>query len=62
MKIIFKVNLSVDVESPGWDGYVGFVPQYLEELAPDPTKHYSNNMWAANNDQVCITNIRETKL
>ncbi|WP_353893986.1 FAD/NAD(P)-binding protein [Proteinivorax hydrogeniformans] len=32
----FKVNLAVDVESPGWDGFVGFVPQYLEELAPDP--------------------------
>ncbi|OWZ84340.1 FAD/NAD(P)-binding protein [Natranaerobius trueperi] len=32
----FKVNLSVDVESPGWDGFVGFVPQYLEELQPTP--------------------------
>lgn len=31
-----SVNLSVDVESPGWNGYVGFVPQYLEELAPSP--------------------------
>ncbi|UMZ75465.1 FAD/NAD(P)-binding protein [Natranaerofaba carboxydovora] len=31
-----SVNLSVDVESPGWDGYVGFVPQYLEELSPSP--------------------------
>ncbi|ACB86213.1 FAD/NAD(P)-binding protein [Natranaerobius thermophilus] len=32
----FQVNLSVDVESPGWDGFVGFVPQYLEELVPSP--------------------------
>jgi len=32
----FTVNLAVDVESPSWDGYVGFVPQYLEELAPTP--------------------------
>ncbi len=34
-----NVNLSVDVESSdwgSWDGYVGFVPQYLEELAPSP--------------------------
>ncbi|SDY33581.1 FAD/NAD(P)-binding protein [Tindallia californiensis] len=33
----FQINLSVDVESPGWDGFVGFVPQYLEELSPDPS-------------------------
>jgi NAD(P)H-flavin reductase len=32
----FQVNLSVDTESPGWQGFVGFVPQYLEELRPDP--------------------------
>lgn len=32
----FNVNLAVDNESPNWDGYVGFVPSYLKELAPTP--------------------------
>jgi len=32
----FKVDLTVDVESPGWEGHVGFVPAYLEALAPSP--------------------------
>lgn len=32
----FEVNLTVDAESPNWNGYVGYVPQYLEELAPSP--------------------------
>lgn len=32
----FEMNLSVDVENPNWKGFVGFVPQYLEELRPDP--------------------------
>lgn len=27
------VYLTVDVESEGWDGHVGFVPAYVEELA-----------------------------
>ncbi len=31
-----KVNIAVDVESEGWDGYVGFVPTYLTDLAPKP--------------------------
>jgi len=31
----FQVNISVDVESPNWEGFVGFVPQYLEELKPN---------------------------
>lgn len=32
----FDIKLSVDVEAPNWNGFVGFVPQYLEELSPDP--------------------------
>ncbi len=31
-----KVNITVDVETEGWDGYVGFVPTYLRELSPGP--------------------------
>jgi NAD(P)H-flavin reductase len=31
-----QLNVTVDVESPGWDGFVGFVPTYLEHLAPKP--------------------------
>ncbi len=31
-----SIYLSSDIQAPGWDGYVGFVPQYLEELAPNP--------------------------
>ncbi len=31
-----ELNVTVDVESPGWDGFVGFVPTYLEHLAPKP--------------------------
>ena len=31
-----QLNLTVDVESPGWDKFVGFVPAYLENLAPSP--------------------------
>ena len=27
-----SVNLTIDREQPGWDGYVGFVPTYLKEL------------------------------
>ena len=27
-----EVHLTVDRESPGWDGHVGFVPAYVEEL------------------------------
>lgn len=32
----FQVDISVDVENPNWKGFVGFVPQYLQELSPDP--------------------------
>ena len=32
----FQVDISVDVEDSSWEGYVGYVPQYLEELSPDP--------------------------
>ncbi|MBT9136124.1 MAG: Anaerobic sulfite reductase subunit B [Firmicutes bacterium] len=32
----FQVNLSIDAPHQNWDGYVGFVPKYLEQLAPDP--------------------------
>ena len=28
--------ITVDAESPGWEGRVGFVPTVLEELAPEP--------------------------
>ena len=31
-----NINITVDVESEGWEGYVGFVPAYLEHLAPKP--------------------------
>lgn len=32
----FQVNLSVDKAHPDWDGFVGFVPQYLQQLSPNP--------------------------
>ena len=32
----FQLDISVDRESPDWKGYVGFVPQFLQTLAPDP--------------------------
>lgn len=31
-----KVYLTIDVEEEGWDGHVGFVPQYVEELGFSP--------------------------
>ena len=32
----FDVNLSVDVSHENWDGFVGYVPKYLEQLPLDP--------------------------
>lgn len=32
----FTLNISLDRGSENWKGFVGFVPQYLQELAPDP--------------------------
>lgn len=32
----FGVNISVDVSNPKWEGFVGYVPQYLEQLSPNP--------------------------
>ena len=30
-----EVNLTIDREQEGWDGHVGFVPNYVKELSPD---------------------------
>ena len=30
------LHLTIDREDPAWNGHVGFVPSYLEELAPNP--------------------------
>ncbi|MBE6708337.1 MAG: hydrogenase [Ruminococcaceae bacterium] len=32
------VNLTIDREQEGWDGHVGFVPNYVKELNPDVKK------------------------
>ncbi len=34
----FDVKLTIDREQEGWDGHVGFVPNYVKELAPDLSK------------------------
>ncbi len=33
-----EVNLTIDREQEGWDGHVGFVPNYVKELNPDTKK------------------------
>ncbi|MBQ0099561.1 MAG: FAD/NAD(P)-binding protein [Firmicutes bacterium] len=33
----FEVYLTIDREQEGWDGHVGFVPNYVKELGLDPT-------------------------
>ena len=33
-----RVYTTIDRPEEGWDGHVGFVPSYLEELAPDTRK------------------------
>ena len=33
-----EVNLTIDREQEGWDGHVGFVPNYVKELKPDLKK------------------------
>lgn len=33
-----EVNLTIDREQEGWDGHVGFVPNYVKELSPDISK------------------------
>ncbi|MCD8350693.1 MAG: FAD/NAD(P)-binding protein [Planctomycetaceae bacterium] len=33
-----KVHLTIDREEEGWDGHVGFVPNYVKELEFPPTK------------------------
>ncbi len=32
------VNLTIDREQEGWDGYVGFIPNFVKELNPDLSK------------------------
>ena len=34
----FFVHLTIDREQEGWDGHVGFVPNYVKELNPDLDK------------------------
>ena len=34
----FHVHLTIGREQEGWDGHVGFVPNYVKELAPDVKK------------------------
>ncbi|MBR7159534.1 MAG: FAD/NAD(P)-binding protein [Clostridia bacterium] len=34
----FNIHLTIDREQEGWDGHVGFVPSYVEELNFDPQK------------------------
>lgn len=36
-----KVYLTIDSPEEGWDGHVGFVPGYLEEIAPSPKNKYA---------------------
>jgi NAD(P)H-flavin reductase len=31
-----EINLTIDNPEAGWDGHVGFVPNYVKELKPDP--------------------------
>ena len=33
-----NVYLTIDREQEGWDGHVGFVPNYVKELNPDVSK------------------------
>ena len=33
-----EVHLTIDREQEGWDGHVGFVPNYVKELSPDLKK------------------------
>ena len=33
----FSVHLTIDRETPTWDGNVGFVPSFVEQVAPDPS-------------------------
>ena len=33
-----NVHLTIDREQEGWDGHVGFVPNYVKELEPDINK------------------------
>ena len=35
----FNVWLTIDREQEGWDGHVGFVPNYVTELGFDPDKN-----------------------
>ena len=30
-----EVNLTIDREQEGWDGHVGFIPNFVKELSPD---------------------------
>ena len=33
-----SVHLTIDRPQEGWDGHVGFVPNYVKELGLDPNK------------------------
>lgn len=32
-----SINLTIDRAEEGWNGHVGFVPQYVKEINPDPS-------------------------
>ena len=36
-----RVYTTIDREDPAWSGHVGFVPSYLEEIGPTPSKSYA---------------------
>lgn len=36
-----RVYTTIDREDPAWSGHVGFVPAYLEEIAPKPANRYA---------------------
>ena len=46
-----NVHLTIDREQPGWDGHVGFVPNYVKELGFD-TEQDRRHVRPAHHDQV----------
>ncbi len=52
------VHLTIDREQEGWDGHVGFVPNYVKELGFD-TKQDSADLRTANYDQVHAGGLEE---
>ncbi len=47
-----NVYLTIDREQEGWDGHVGFVPNYVKEIGFDTDK-VQLGLWTANHDQIC---------